>query len=99
MSARPIEAKQRRRAAKALRRRPLPAYINLIDWLKDRRYASTTGEAKAIILAKRVKADSHPLGVKKMPVLQPDMTIKEEDVVAPLVPADLRGRITVAAAA
>ena len=95
MSARPIEQKQRRRAAKALRRRTPETSIDLVQWLKDRRYCTTTGAAHKIILAKRVMADSHPLGVKKVPVLQPDMTIKEEDVVQPLVPSKLRSRITV----
>jgi hypothetical protein len=95
VSARPIEVKQRRRAAKALRRSTLPAYINLIEWLKDRRYASTTGEAQKILLAGRVQADSHKLGVKRMPVLQADQTIREQDVVQPIVPAELRSRIIV----
>lgn len=95
MAKRPIEAKQRRRAAKALRRTALPAYLDLIQWLKDRRYASTTGQARKIILDRRVKADSHVIGLMKVPVLQPDHTIKEQDVVAQHVPAELRGRITV----
>ena len=95
MSRRPIERKQRRRAAKALRRRPLPAFIDLVEWLKTHGHASTTGEARQIILDKRVKSDSHTLGVKNVPTLQPNGTVKDEDVVSQAVPADLRGRIRV----
>ena len=96
MSHRPIERKQRRRVAKILRRRPLPAYINLVDWLKDRRYARTTSEAHEIILAHRVKADfNHVLGVETMPVLQPGGRVKDQDVVAPMIQSTLRGRISV----
>ncbi len=95
MASRPIEAKQRRRAAKALRRQSPPAFIDLVQWLKDRRYARTTGEANRIILAKRVMADSHPLGIKRVPTLLPNQTIKEQDVVSPLIPAAHRGRIVV----
>lgn len=96
MSSRPIEQKRRKRAAKAVRRRPLEASLDLIQWLKDRRYAQTTGEAKKIILAKRVTADSHTLGVQTRPVLQADgVTIKDEDFVSPYVPSKLRTRIAV----
>jgi hypothetical protein len=98
MSSRPIEQKQRRRVAKLLRRTPLPAYIDLIEWLKDRGHAQTTGEAKKIILDGRVKADSHVLGIAKIPMLQPDYSVKEEDVVSRHVDARHRGRITVAKA-
>jgi hypothetical protein len=96
MSSRPIEQKQRRRVAKLLRRTPLPAYIDLIEWLKDRGHAQTTGEAKKIILDGRVKADSHVLGIAKIPMLQPDYSVKE--VVSRHVDARHRGRITVAKA-
>jgi hypothetical protein len=95
MAKRPIQQKQRRRVAKLLRRRSPEGFLDLVQWLKDRKYAQTTGEAEKIILAKRVKADSHPLGVEKRPMLQPDLSIAEVDVVVRHIPAAYRGHITV----
>jgi hypothetical protein len=64
VSARPIRRKQAHRLRKALRAEH-PAYIDLIRWLKDRRYARSTGEAKKLILDGRVRSESHKLGIGK----------------------------------
>lgn len=86
MSHRPIEEKKRRRVAKALRRRPLPARIDLIDWLTDRGHARTRRHAREIILASRVKSESHVLGIENTP---------KGAQVAQYVDAKLRKSITV----
>lgn len=55
---------------KALRS-SLPARFDLVQWLKDRRYADTTGQAEKIILAGRVKSESHTLGIGHTKRLKP----------------------------
>lgn len=86
MSARPIEQKQRKRVSKALRRQPLPAYFDLVQWLIDHDYASTKRKARALILADRVRAGSHILGME---------TLNEQRVVSPYIRVDLRPDIVV----
>lgn len=98
MAHRSVEAKKRRRVAKAIRRRPLPAWIDLIHWLKLHGYAETTGQAVKILLAKRVVVDSHPVGFKEMSVFE-NGQILHKDVVDPYIKAEHRGRIIVKAAA
>ncbi len=61
MSARHSEEKAIRRLRKALRQTP-ECWIDLVQWLKDRRHAQTTGEAKRLLLAGKVKVESHPVG-------------------------------------
>lgn len=105
MSARPIEQKQRRRVAKSLRRSALPAYIDLVQFLISRGHAATKREARNLILAQHVRSESHILGIKREKVPGPtavleqalgrEITMIEEDVVAPLVSASLRNTITV----
>lgn len=107
MSRRSPEQKKRRRVAKSLRRSPLPASIDLVDYLVTRGHASTKRAARDLILAKKVKSESHVLGIKRASVPGPkaelelalgrEVTMVEKDVVAPLVPASLRSTITVAA--
>lgn len=107
MSKRPIEQKKRRRVSKALRRSSLPASIDLIDFLVSRGHASSKREARELILAKRVKSESHVLGLQRATVPGPkaqlelalgrEITMVEEDVVAPFVSASLRNTITVTA--
>lgn len=102
MSARPIEIKQRRKVIKALRRTP-PAYFDLVAYLLDRRLAPSKRVAKEMILAGRVKADSHPLGILKgqevaTPGILGSVKMEVKDVVNPRIPIDLKSRISVAAA-
>lgn len=98
MSHRPIEEKKRRRVAKALRRTPLPAYFNLIKWLIDHGHARNPREAREVILARRVKSDSHVIGVEKLPWLDPAGNETEKDFVFEHIPVEARKHITVAAA-
>jgi hypothetical protein len=104
MSKRPILKKKANKLRKAMRRQ-LPAYIDLVQYLKDRRYARTTGEAEEIILAKRVKSESHVLGIKKEKRLKSqsrmqiaagkEPELEEVDAVDRLVSAKLRSTIVV----
>jgi hypothetical protein len=61
VSRRPIRVKQAARVRKALRGGRLDRQIDLVQWLMDRRYASTKGEARAMLLAGRVRSESHAL--------------------------------------
>lgn len=71
-------------------RQQLPPYIDLNKWLRERGYANTAGEADRMLLAGRVKSDSHTLGTVMV------MTIKGPvKVVERIVPASLRGGLTV----
>jgi hypothetical protein len=109
MSHRPIAKKQAAKMRKVIERQTPETGINLIHWLKDRRYARTTGEAKRLILAKRVVSESHPLGIGKEPkVVQEDgspiprfgkiegqVKVEMVDAVDPIVPASVRGTLRV----
>jgi hypothetical protein len=109
MSHRPINTKKANRVRKLMRRQ-LPAYIDLVAWLKQHGYADTTGEAHKIILARRVKSESHVIGLTKGKVPKDNARIKvllgrqlteddfeDQDVVLRNVPARVRGTITVSA--
>lgn len=89
MSHRPITAKKIARLRKAINRHPLPAYIDLIQWLKLRGIAQSTGHAEKIILAGRVRSDSHRLGVITVKVFEGGKVIDKE-IVQSRVPAKLR---------
>ncbi len=97
MSKRPIEQKKRRRVAKLLRRQPLDAYFDLVQWLLDRDYARTKRAARALILEKRVRANSHVLGIGRQPVLK-DGVVSIQDVVSPYVLAELKPDVVVLSA-
>jgi hypothetical protein len=65
MARRPVLRKRAHKLRKALRSE-LPASLDLVQFLKLRGYASTTGEAEKIILAGRVVSESHKLGIKEV---------------------------------
>jgi ribosomal protein S4 len=96
VSARPVEAKQIARLRKALRATPASS-INLIEWLRDRRYASTAGAARRLLTDGKVKVDSHVIGRERAVVGFEDD--KETPIfgwaVAPYVPAEIRAQIRV----
>lgn len=66
MSHRPVTKKRVARVRKALRQR-IPAKIDLVQYLKLRGYAQTTGEALRLIADDRVKIDSHPVKTRAVP--------------------------------
>lgn len=82
---------------KAVTRKPLPAFIDLVPWLKERGYAQTNGAARDIILAGRVKSESHTVGIAEELRPQPDGSVKNEKVVA-RVPIAMRSTLRVEAA-
>lgn len=96
MSHRRTEDKKLARLRKQLRKNAnhMPVMMDLVDFLQTHCYASNAGQARKIILDKRVKANSHTLGVTQVPKLVGN-TVVMEDAVAPLVPADLRSSIVV----
>lgn len=95
MSHRPVEAKKRRRVAKALRKVALPRYFDLVQWLVDNKYASTKRAANQLILDKRVQANSHTLGVNQRKIINEKFEVEVRDVVAPHVLVDTRPDIIV----
>ncbi len=64
MSKRPIAEKKRRRVAKTLRRAELPRYFDIVQWLLDHEYATTKRQARELLLADKVRSNSHPLGTE-----------------------------------
>lgn len=66
MSQRNSLANKRLRRAERSTRKPLPAYIDLIQWVRSRS-SVTAGEARRIILAGTLKSGSHTIGVKELP--------------------------------
>lgn len=94
MSRRPIETKQRRRVSKLFTATP-PAYFDLVQWLVSRGHAKTKRAAREMILARKVRADSHPLGIMKLPVTKPNGEVEEVEIVNPRVPVAARERIIV----
>lgn len=91
MSHRPTAEKRVRRMVKSMRV-PLPAYIDLIQWLQDRRHARNAGEARKIIYAGRVRSESHTMG--KDAIFR---TPSGRLLGSPLVPAHLRSSLYVTA--
>lgn len=92
MSKRPIQDKKLRRLKKALRP-STPSFINLIEWLRDRGYAQTAGEARKLLLDGKVKVESHTVGRVEV-----DNPLKKDDkimVIQPLTPAGNRKDIRV----
>ena len=85
MSARPTRVKAANRLRKAMRPGTV-TYIDLVQWLMDRRYAQTKGGARKLLIDGRVKSESHVIGRAKF---------GSEFVPTPLVPAGLRGTIRV----
>lgn len=94
MARRPTKQKQLRRLRKALRRTP-PAYIDLIDWLKTRRHAQTSGQALTMLADGRVMSESHVVGRRREIVRKPDGKEAEVWVADPRVPAKLRNTLRV----
>lgn len=94
MSKRSIRDKKIRKLERALRKAGAPqASIDLIDWLKTRNYAQTTGEAVCLLLDGKVRVESHVVGRTRIPnAFRPD---EETWGVAPLIGAHHRGKITV----
>lgn len=98
MSKRPIEAKKRRKVAKAVRRRQLPAYFDLVQWVLDHTNVRTRKQARDLILAGRVKANSHPVGFEEVELLGPNGKSEKRNILRPHVRAELKRDLLVASA-
>lgn len=94
MSKRPIAAKKLNRFRKAMRKE-LPRQLDLVQWLVDHGHADTTGAAQRLILARRVRSESHPVGVEQIPTLSAEGKIVNVDVVQRYVPASTRSTLCV----
>lgn len=89
MSKRPIIDKQLNRLRKSTRHK-LPAHFDLVQWLKDRNHAQTTGEAERLILAGRVRSGSHKIGVFEVDQQQLDGSVKKVPTILTILPTDLK---------
>jgi hypothetical protein len=96
MSRRPIKDKQMRRLRRALERRPLPAWIDLVQWLKFHRHAYTTGQALRLLLDGKVKSESHVVGRERVERIINGQTVEQWEPVT-RVPAKLRNTLRVEA--
>jgi hypothetical protein len=112
MSHRANNAKKINRLRKTIARRPLPAYIDLVQYLQDRGHAQTAGQAKRMLLDGKVRVGANAVGrradptAKPVPVSQHPQRLlahrQHPDIVKgfvldPLVKSSLRGEITVRA--
>ena len=95
MAKRPPQTKKLNRLRKALERQELPRQLDLVQWLKDHGHADTTGQAHRLILAKRVRSESHPVGLQSIPRLTPDGKVENVDVVQRYIPATTRPTLCV----
>ena len=108
MSHRSIRKKQAARLRKALNRKPLPAYFDLVQYLIDKRYATTRKQARELITSKQVSVDGTPVGIQEQRVpnkegrlrLSIGLALKDEhyetiDAVVPHLPVENRGKVVV----
>lgn len=66
-----------RRLRKALNRQTPIAYIDLVDWLKTRGYAQTSGKARELLTDGKVRVGSHAVGRKRALVAPPTSALAE----------------------
>jgi len=94
MSRRPSLDKKVARLRK-MTRTPLPRSFDLVDWLKDRRHAQTTGEANHLILSGRVRCGSHVVGIIEIPTQRPDGKLGTQKAVQRFQPVKYRDELIV----
>lgn len=63
MSRRNTPSQKKLRRLRKVLRRSLPAYFDLYEWLETRGYADTSGQCRALVLAGRLKSESHTVGI------------------------------------
>lgn len=93
---RPLNKKVRR-MRRALSKGRLPAYIDLIGWLKLHGHAQTTGAAVKLLLDGRVRSESHKLGVRIIESGEGD-DVRKVRILEPRVPAKFRDTLEVVGA-
>jgi ribosome-associated protein YbcJ (S4-like RNA binding protein) len=77
MAKRPIKDKQFKRLRKAINRRPLPAYVDLVWWLRSRGHANTSGQAIRLMLDGKVKLESHVVGRERVSRIVAGQTVEQ----------------------
>lgn len=82
--------KKIRKLRRSLRQGRVPAYIDLVQWLRDRGYAQTAGAARRLIVEGRVVSESHVLGKTMVEVDGAQL-----EMFTPHVPARLRDSLEV----
>jgi hypothetical protein len=87
MSHRPQEQRKLKRLRKMIGHRPLPGYIDLIDYLKTHRHANTTGEAIRMLMNEQVRSSGNKLGFV--------FDNHGDKVLYPYAPSSVRGQIYV----
>lgn len=78
---------------KAMRQTP-KGFLDLFQWLEDRGYADTRGQARTLILHKRVRSESHVVGITDVTLETPrgrETTRMPEQ----FIPAELRTSLEV----
>lgn len=94
MAKRSILAKKANKLRKAMRNTP-KQYLDPVRWLIDHGHARTKREATALILAKRLRADSHKVGFEE--VMERTVTGEPKKVLRVCgVPVEYRPRLLVA---
>lgn len=88
-----LRNKKLRSLARAMRRAP-DAQIDLVQWLRDRRYADTAGGARKLLAEGRVFFRGEPVG--RIPVRRDEDEKPTEYVADALVPASFRTGLTFA---
>lgn len=89
MARRPIRDKQIARLRKAINRRPLPAHVDLVWWLRSNRYADTTGQAIRLMLDGKVRLESHVVGRERVARVIAGKEVEQWEPVR-LIPGRLR---------
>jgi len=89
----PID-KKLNRLRKSMRVSP-PAFLDLVAWLRDHRYAQTAGAARKLILDGKVRHGSHTIGIRYEEALDAKGEVEQVPYVYPYVPSEWRGELIV----
>jgi hypothetical protein len=97
MAKRPIRRKQANRLRKAMRRTP-DQFIDPVRWLIDHNHARTKREARELILAGRLRAESHKVGFQEVEAFNDKLKGLEKRKIIVGVPLQSKSNLTVASA-
>lgn len=87
MARRPIAEKRAKRLRKAMRKQ-LPEFMDVVWWVRSHGHADTGGKARDLILAGRLKSESHTVGIKTEKRLDATGKVVDEKVVDRYVPLE-----------
>lgn len=97
MAKRPIRRKQANRLRKAMRRTP-DQFIDPVTWLLDHRHVRTKREARELIFAGRLRAESHKVGFEEVEIFNVKINGLEKRKIVVGVPIKVKPVLTVASA-